>query len=585
MSSVTNAVSLLSLLCYFCFASSLDLIGIGLIAPFITAVTSPSVLDKYTLWNTYTALLGSTDERTTLTVLGSIIVSVFYLKGITSILVQKAIAKFSYFHMSHLRVRLMTVYQFLPYTYHLNKTTSSIIDSIISYTNNYTMNTLIASLRIMAEIIVMTVIIILLAVTSLEATSIMLVFTLIILFVYDKIINVRIRSSGESMAIDQQDIIKEVTHAIYGLKDVRILGTESYFGNKVKKSTLSYAHTGGNVAALVYTPRYLIESSMVTLIVGLSIYTFRAGIETANLLPVLGLFAVATLRLMPSANTIFSNIQNMKLSEYAMDSLYNDLREIEGSSYGVDEDYASRIMSPIESGQFGSGINLISVCDVNYTYPGCASPALSNVSFQIHCGQAVGIIGQSGGGKTTLVDVFLGLLEPSSGYISVDGVSTRSRLRGWQNLIAYIPQDAFVVDDTIRKNIALGVVDGAINEENVLNALKQAQLSEFVNDLPDGLDTNVGERGVRLSGGQKQRLALARAFYFERQIFVLDEATSSLDTETEAMVVSAIERLRGKKTVLVVAHRMQTVRHCDLIVKLKSGRITAIGSSEAVFKS
>ncbi|MGH8001479.1 MAG: ABC transporter ATP-binding protein, partial [Brasilonema sp.] len=309
-----------------------------------------------------------------------------------------------------------------------------------------------------------------------------------------------------------------------------------------------------------------------------------------SLISILSIFAVASIRLMPAASQLMSATGILRNSSYSLNKLYLDLKEIEEIKKIDSEKYVfflhqsnldviSRKSVQTKNLNF---VNEIILNKINYCYPNAPENALKNVSLTIKKGQSIALIGKSGAGKTTLVDVLLGLLIPNNGDIRVDGVSIYDNLRSWQNLIGYIPQSIFLMDDTVERNIAFGVPDEQIDSQKLQKAIQAAQLEELISQLPDGIKTAVGERGVRLSGGQRQRIGIARAFYHEREILILDEATSALDNETESLISDAIRSLSGTKTLIIIAHRLSTVEHCDRIYVLEDGRIVKSGSYREV---
>ena len=283
------------------------------------------------------------------------------------------------------------------------------------------------------------------------------------------------------------------------------------------------------------------------------------GREMPAIVSMLGLFAAASFRLMPSINRTLVAVQSFHYGLPAITTLHRELHS--GALVAASSEPLAPLSASIEA------VNL------TYTYPGAASPALTGVSLVVRKGEAVGLIGPSGCGKSTLVDVILGLLTPDAGAVLVDGVDIQQHLRGWQNQIGYVPQSVYLTDDTFTRNIAFGLPDDRIDPGAVRRAVEAAQLQDLVDSLPDGLDTLVGERGVRLSGGQRQRIGIARALYHDPAVIVLDEATSALDTVTEHGVMQAVQALQGRKTVLIVAHRLSTVEYCDRVHRLTHGRV------------
>jgi len=285
--------------------------------------------------------------------------------------------------------------------------------------------------------------------------------------------------------------------------------------------------------------------------------------------------------MIPASSQILNAVGRMRAMSYALDMLYKDLKEIE--AYGV----PTAQLMPVSDGRLARQAaskfdKSVSLQDVTFYYPNTDEPAIENISLDIRKGESIALVGKSGSGKTTLVDIILGLLNPSSGDILVDGQSVYSDLRAWQNLLGYIPQSIFLTDETIAQNIAFGIPKDEIDYDRVTMAVKAAQLEDLIEQLPEGLETMVGERGMRISGGQRQRVGIARAIYHGREILVLDEATSALDPETERLVSEAIDSLAGDKTLIIIAHRLSTIENCDRVYQLDQGRIQKVGSYREV---
>jgi ABC-type multidrug transport system fused ATPase/permease subunit len=353
-------------------------------------------------------------------------------------------------------------------------------------------------------------------------------------------------------------------------------------------SASRFIHAGALSTSFEMIPRIVIETSLVILIVlFISFSQIYSARSSEAVIATLSIFAVASVRLIPVASQVMSALGSIQNSRHVVDIFYSDLMEL--SNNKITNNASSRIsnspsknLKSISSSLFFN--EKIEIKNVAYRYPGIQEPAINNLSIEIEKGSSIAFIGKSGAGKTTLVDVILGLLLPQKGDIRVDNQSIYKHLREWQNLIGYIPQSIFLLDDTIAKNIAFGVPEDKIDFEKMEQAIRASELSEFIHSLPEGIYTSVGERGVRLSGGQRQRIGIARALYREREILVLDEATSSLDNETEEKVSESIQTLFGKKTVIIIAHRLSTVEKCDKIYLLDKGEIVESGSFNEVIK-
>jgi ABC-type multidrug transport system fused ATPase/permease subunit len=356
-----------------------------------------------------------------------------------------------------------------------------------------------------------------------------------------------------------------------GAKDVKLLGRELDFLNQYQTHNVSSARISEHRATLQALPRLWLELLAVTGLAALVLIMVEQGKPLDSLLPTIGLFAAAAFRLMPSINRVMAALQSVRFSGTVIDTIDDELRLVDGQRC-----QGSTTALPLNVA--------LTLDNIVFQYPSAEKPSLGGVSLSIPKGTSVGFIGGSGAGKSTLVDIILGLLSPDSGTVAVDGVDIADNLRGWQNQIGYVPQAIFLTDDTLRRNIAFGLANEQIDESAVNRALELAQLEQFVKDLPLGLDTIVGERGIRLSGGQRQRIGIARALYHDPAVLVLDEATSSLDTTTESGVMDAVRALRGDKTLLIVAHRLSTVESCDQLYRFENGKIVQQGSPAEVLR-
>jgi ABC-type multidrug transport system fused ATPase/permease subunit len=372
-----------------------------------------------------------------------------------------------------------------------------------------------------------------------------------------------------------------MNHGLGGFKETRVLGCESYFQQQMAVQTQKYARNLSLASGYGNLPRFVVEAFMISFLIGFTLLfiNLNRGNEE-NLTAVLGIFALASIRLLPATGNLISGINVIRTNTHALDTLFFDLKELEKrefkSNIAPKNFSLNRDLQPILFEQ------QLTLDRLTYQYPNAQNKALKEISLTINKGQSIGLIGKSGSGKTTMVDVLLGLFVPQSGDIKVDGISIYSNLRAWQDQLGYVPQTIFLIDDTIERNIAFGVADHLIDQERLKKAIAMAQLTEVIEQLPNGIKTMVGERGVLLSGGQRQRIGIARVLYHEREILVFDEATAALDTETERLVTEATKALSGKKTIIIIAHRLSTIEHCDRIYQLDQGRIVKSGSYQEV---
>ena len=354
--------------------------------------------------------------------------------------------------------------------------------------------------------------------------------------------------------------IQHLQQGLGGAKDVKLLGREADFLERYREHSFESARVGRNQITLVQLPRLWLELLAVVGLATLVLAMLAQGREMTRIVPALGLFAAAAFRLLPSVNRLLNAAQSLRFGLPAVDLLRDEL-----SLPALEA-----VRETANQSAFHSRIQLDRIC---YTYPNASAPALNDITMTISQGESVGLIGPSGSGKSTVVDVILGLLTPTAGHVAVDGCDIQLGLRAWQDQIGYVPQFIYLTDDTLRRNVAFGLAEDQVDDAAVRRAIAAAQLEEFVASLPQGLETVVGERGVRLSGGQRQRIGVARALYHDPAVLVLDEATSALDTATERGVMDAVTALQGAKTLVIVAHRLSTVERCSRQYRLENGQL------------
>ncbi|MBE9179718.1 ABC transporter ATP-binding protein/permease [Oculatella sp. LEGE 06141] len=571
----------------FIFTSVIEAVGIGLIGPFLNLASEPDAVfnQAYLAW-AYEALnLQSTDQFILL--LGVGIIFLFCLKSASYFLVRSYIFRYTFDQKRQQMSRLLKAYLIVPYPFHLSRNTANLIKNIILETNQFTLNCLQPLLESAANLVVIIALLLLLAQTNL-LLLVMILGILLPTFVLFYSMGNKFRRWGKIASEAQQEMLRAINHGLGGLKETRVIGCETYFQQQMDRHSLKYESAATRFQSSQLIPRILIETTLVAFVIIFVIYQFFVGDGMEDFTSVMGVFAVASLRLIPTASQFTQAIGRLRNSSYSLDMLYHDLKEIE------QEKLDPRLESALETNGHSANYrdadphsimafkHRVELKQVAYRYPKGTDLVLTDVSLEIPKGSSIALIGKSGAGKTTLVDVILGLLTPESGDIQVDGVSVYNDLRSWQNLIGYIPQTIFLTDDTVERNIAFGVPDEQIDSDRLMKAIQAAQLEELVAELPQGVKTDIGERGVRLSGGQRQRIGIARALYHEREILVLDEATAALDNETEYLVSEAIRALSGTKTLIIIAHRLSTVEHCDCVYLMEKGQVVKSGSYQEV---
>lgn len=534
-------------------AMVLETLGVGLVIPVLGLVSD----GKMPAWQILRNL--SQSQVIIAAMLG--LVFFYTIKTVFLIYLAWRQPKFSFGVGQHLSLVLFQGYLRQPYTFHLQRNSAQLMNSATNEVSVVVHNGLLASLNLLAEILVLVgIAVLMLFVEPIGTVAVMLLLGAVIL-VYRWVTYARILSWGKIRHHHEGMKIQCLQQGLGGAKDVKLMGREQDFFEQYEYHSYQTNRVQRLQILIGTLPRLWLEWFAVVALATLVVTMLAQGKPIGQLVPVLGLFAAAAFRLMPSLNRMITNAQNIR---YALPvichldaeiALFKNAPEIKASSEKLLFQRAVEIRS------------------LRYQYPNAHQMALENISLFIPKGSSVGFIGSSGAGKSTLIDVILGLLTPVSGQVLVDGQDIQLQLRQWQNLIGYVPQSIYLTDDTLRRNVAFGLAENQINDQAVCRAIKAAQLDEFVASLPLGLNTLVGERGIRLSGGQRQRIGIARALYHDPEILVLDEATSSLDTETEQEVMEAVKALQGDKTVLIVAHRLSTVAHCDRLYRLEHGHL------------
>ena len=558
------------LVLFFLAVSMLDLAGLILIAPYISLAFDPQALQGSSLFGQFVLFFGlPTEQKPLLIILGTTLLFIFLFKGISGVWIHYKIIVFSRDQQVRLRSHLMKTYQSLPYTRYLNRNSSEYIFSIQVLTGNFG-GVLMAILKMLSDLIIASVILILLAFTHGLALLFLIVFLSLIVLSYYLLTRKKLIIFGKNSNDAATQLVKGIHEGIEGFKEIRILGRENFFYKKVVDSATKESTFAAKSEMISSIPRYLLEVFIVSFVVILVVGSILLNHDIVVILPMIAMFGVAALRLLPIASALSGSLVRLRYSDDAMSKLYNDLIEFDVNPEKLS--YDNNVKSTFSN---------LKINKISFNYPNQKINALNDISMTISAGDSIGFMGASGAGKTTLVDVLLGLLEPQQGEILYNDKKLKD-IKTWQSQVAYLPQQVFLIDDSLRNNIALGVNDKDIDDRKIKESIRQASLNDIVEKLPQGIDTFIGERGIRLSGGQRQRIAIARAFYFDKSVFIMDESTSALDNETEEEIVQEIKLLKGKKTLIVIAHRHSTIKYCDIIYKLENGRIIETGKPDKI---
>jgi ATP-binding cassette subfamily C protein len=460
--------------------------------------------------------------------------------------------------------RLLAAYLGAPYAFHFGRNSAGLINRVTDAVHNVFRGVLGSLLSTASEALVVSGIVVVLALASPGVTAIAVVVVGGLLVLPLTLSRKATARWGRAVSQLDTEILQTLQQGLGGVKEVKVIGRESFFLSQFDERMAEAARLRARYVAVAAALRMGVETTFVCGLLGVSLLlTLRGG---AAALPLLGLFAYAGFRLIPASNRIMLYIAQLRYSRAWIHDLRADLTALPAplSADAVD----------VEPIRFTRALALERV---SYTYAGEPEPVLVDVGLTIAKGESIGVVGPSGAGKSTLIDLLLGLLEPTAGRITVDGRDIATAIRSWRRHIGYVPQEPFILDDTVRRNVAFGVADAEVDDRRVMAALRMAQLAEVLAGLPRGLDTMLGEHGTRLSGGQRQRVAVARALYHEPEVLIFDEATSALDTPTERELIAALDALRGVKTLIVIAHRLTTVRRCDRLALLRDGRVAAVG--------
>lgn len=549
-----------------------ELLGVSAIMPLISVATSPESVNEKWYLKLVSDVFGFYEAKQLIVFLALALVIVYIAKNAYISMMYNLQYRFIFNNQRRLAVKMMYSYMHQNYLFHVSRNVAELQRNVTEDVNGF-YTVVLNVMQFIAEASVCVVLAVFLmrvdVMTTFVVAGIVFVSAILVGVVFKKTL---VKKGKENRTVSIS-LTKWVLQSFSGIKEIKVMNKEAFFLKNYENTYRRFTVLQRQQSMLTFIPRPVMETvciSSLLLTMAIKIYAFDA--DLVEFIPALSAFAVAAFRMLPSFNRISGYMSAVMFNRPAIDVLYDDLVEIEKLDQKVWKAVPDGKPFHIQTG--------ISIKNVSFQYPNAEKPVLEKLDLEIENNTSIALIGASGAGKSTLADVILGVLEPKCGGIYVDGKNIRENMDAWHASIGYIPQAIYLMDDTIRANIAFGVEKDEMDETMLWKALREAQLEEFVRKLPDGLDTMIGDRGVKLSGGQRQRIGIARALYGNPQVLILDEATSALDNDTEKEVMNAIDSLHGTRTLIVIAHRLTTIQKCDKIYEVGNGNVTLRSKAE-----
>lgn len=558
-------IKLLILLGIIFVGALMELLGVSAILPLINVALDPSTIDETWYLVMVRDWFGFTEVSQIVIFLSACLIVIYILKNIYITMQYNLQYRFIFNNQRRLAVKMMNHYMHQNYLFHVSRNVAELQRNVTEDVNGF-YTVVLNILQFLAEASVCIVLVLFLMKTDIVTTLVVAFLVLLFAFFFGVIFKKFLVKKGEENRKISVRLTKSILQAFSGIKEIKVMNREEFFLNKYDVTYKRFSVLQRQQTMLSFIPRPTMESVcicglLITLIVKLTVLKE----DVTTFIPSLSVFAIAAFRMLPSFNRISGYMGSIMFNRNAVDILYKDLVEIDEL-----ESETKRIQNSNELKVLNQGID---VKNISFKYPNVDKWVLRNLDMHIDPNTSVALIGASGAGKTTLADIILGILECQEGHVEVDGLDIAYNMDTWHSFIGYIPQTIYLMDDSIRANVAFGLDIEQIDEEAMWKAIREAQLEDFVKSLPEGLDTVIGDRGVKLSGGQRQRIGIARALYQNPKVLILDEATSALDNETEKEVMQAIDGLHGTRTLIVIAHRLSTIKKCDVIYEVGDGKV------------
>lgn len=556
------------------FGAFVELLGVSAVMPLINVAMKPEVIGEKWYYVLIGQYMGISDANQMITFLAIVLIGIYIIKNVYVTMMYSLQYRFVFNNQQRLSVRMMINYMQQDYLFHVSRNVAEFQRNITNDVNGF-FTVVLNVLQFFAESSVSVVLIIFLFLqdwlSTLAVSSLLLLFMgFFTLFFRKVLVNIGEKSRRTHVLVSQW-----LFQSFSGIKEIKVANKEKFFISNYDRNYKDFAKIQRQQSILTCLPRPVMETVCIcSLLIAMIVKIVVAKSDITSFVTTLSVFAVAAFRMLPSFNKITGYISGMMFNKPAIDAVYKDLKEI--------EQLMARKIAEHEDTVKVTLTNTIGLNGVSFLYPESDRWILNGANLEIKKNTSVALIGASGAGKTTAADLILGLLEPQEGEVTIDGTDIRKCMTSWHEDVGYIPQTIYLMDDNIRVNIAFGIPESEIDDTAIEEALREAQLDQFVRSLPDGLDTMIGDRGVKLSGGQRQRIGIARALYRNPSVLILDEATSALDNETEKEVMAAIDGLHGTRTLIVIAHRLSTIKKCDKIYEVKDGRFIERVKAEVV---
>jgi ABC-type bacteriocin/lantibiotic exporter with double-glycine peptidase domain len=554
--------------------AALETLSVGLIFPILSIIVNPtesSKLDSLSIFFDISIISGDT---ITVVIYGVIIFfSIYVFKNIFLSYLFWRQSKFIYNLMASTAEKLFKGYIYKPYIFHIQINSAELIRNLTTEMNLFN-GSIKALTTLFTELLVLVGIASLLLFLQPMVSFVVGIFLLLATAVFYLLTKNRIKKWGEERQFHERYRIQHLQQSIGGNKEIKILENEREFINQFKKHNSEWGNIGQRQNFIEAIPRLWLEIVAIGLLSILIILLISTGNSLSEIIPIIGMFGAAAFRLLPSINRTIGALQRLIYTLPVVNIISNELRDILVDDNIIPHQEIKK-RKTLNKKQFKTW-RKVKIENICYKYPNSNEMILKNLNLTFNRGQSIGIIGRSGEGKSTFVDVLLKLLPAESGKIFLDNSEVDNDILSWRSEIGYVPQQIYLIDDSLKKNIALGLREEDIDQEKLINAIKLSQLDKFVSSLPNNIDTKVGERGVQISGGQSQRIGIARALYNDPSIILFDEATSSLDSSTENEVMRSIDSLKGDKSLILITHRTSTLKNCDTIYKLQHGSLIEV---------